>query len=85
MKAAEETKWDILYDQEKKSLFSRLEEFVINIYFSDVFTKAILSVSNIKNGKIFEPGSGGGMASAKFAKDGFDVTCMDLSNRKSVV
>tara|TARA_B100000749_G_scaffold65512_1_gene48789 strand:- start:63 stop:734 length:672 start_codon:yes stop_codon:yes gene_type:complete len=79
MESVEKTKWDILYDEEKKSLFSRLEEFVINIYFSDVFTKAILSVSNIKTGKIFEPGSGGGMASAKFAKDGFDVTCMDLS------
>ena len=74
-----ETKWDALYDTQKKSLFSRLEEFVINVYFSDVFTKAILSVSNIKKGKIFEPGSGGGMASVKFAKEGFDVTCMDLS------
>ena len=79
MKTIEKTKWDILYDQEKKSLFSRLEEFVINAYFSDVFTKAILYVSNIKKGKIFEPGSGGGMASVKFAKEGFDVTCMDLS------
>ena len=74
-----ETKWDALYDTQKKSLFSRLEEFVINVYFSDVFTKAILSVSNIKKGKIFEPGSGGGMASVKFAKEGFDVICMDLS------
>ena len=44
MESVEKTKWDILYDEEKKSLFSRLEEFVINIYFSDVFTKAILSV-----------------------------------------
>ena len=74
-----ETKWDALYDTQKKSLFSRLEEFVINAYFSNVFTKAILSVSNIKTGKIFEPGSGGGMTSVKFAKEGFDVTCMDLS------
>ena len=79
MKILEKTKWDALYDPQKKSLFSRLEEFVINAYFSDVFTKAILSVSNIKKGKIFEPGSGGGMASVKFAKEGFDVTCMDLS------
>ena len=74
-----DAKWDKLYAPEKRSLFAKFEEFVINAYFSDVFTKAILSVSNIKNGKIFEPGSGGGMASAKFAKDGFDVTCMDLS------
>jgi len=79
MKPVEKTKWDILYDPQKKSLFSRLEEFVINVYFSDVFTKAILSVSNIKKGKIFEPGSGGGMACVKFVKEGFDVTCMDLS------
>ena len=79
MKTAEKTKWDILYDPQKKSLFARLEEFVINVYFSDVFTKAILSVSNIKNGKIFEPGSGSGMTCGKFAEKGFDVTCMDLS------
>ena len=29
-----ETKWDILYDPSKKSLFSKLEEFAINNYFS---------------------------------------------------
>jgi ubiquinone/menaquinone biosynthesis C-methylase UbiE len=73
------TKWDALYTPGKRSLFARLEEFVINAYFSDAFTKAILSASNIKKGKIFEPGSGGGMACAKFAKQGFDVTLMDLS------
>ena len=64
MKAAKETKWDKLYDPETKSLFSRLEEFVINTYFSGAFTRAILAASNIKRGKIFEPGSGGGMACA---------------------
>ena len=79
MKTLEKTKWDALYVPQKKSIFSRLEEFVINAYFSNVFTKAILSVSNTKKGKIFEPGSGGGMTSIKFAKEGFDVTCMDLS------
>ena len=79
MKAAKETKWDKLYDPETKSLFSRLEEFVINTYFSGAFTRAILAASNIKRGKIFEPGSGGGMTCAKFAIQGFDVTSMDLS------
>ena len=75
----EETKWDALYDPEKRSIFSKIEEFAINTYFSDAFTKAILSAAGIKTGHIFEPGSGGGMACAKFAKKGFDITSMDLS------
>ena len=75
----EETKWDVLYDPKKRSLFSRIEEFAINAYFSDVFTKAILSAAKIKMGSIFEPGSGGGMACAKFAEKGFEITSMDLS------
>ena len=74
-----ETKWDVLYDPKKRSLFSKIEEFAINTYFSDAFTKIILSVSKIKTGKIFEPGSGGGMACAKFAEKGFEITSMDLS------
>jgi ubiquinone/menaquinone biosynthesis C-methylase UbiE len=73
------TKWDTLYAPGKSSLFARLEEFLINAYFSDIFTKAILSVSNIKKGKIFEPGSGSGMSCVKFVKQGFNVTCLDLS------
>ncbi len=79
VKTMGETKWDILYDPKKKSLFSRIEEFAINTYFSDVFVKAILSASKIKSGKIFEPGSGGGMACAKFAQKGFEIISMDLS------
>jgi len=75
-----ETKWDVLYDPKKRSLFSKIEEFAINTYFSDVFTRVILSVSKIKTGKIFEPGSGGGMACAKFAEKGFEITSMDLSS-----
>mgnify|MGYP001254313152 CR=1 FL=1 len=39
VKTMGETKWDILYDPKKKSLFSRIEEFAINTYFSDVFVK----------------------------------------------
>ena len=74
-----ETKWDVLYDPKKRTLFSKIEEFAINTYFSDAFTKIILSVSKIKTGKIFEPGSGGGMACAKFAEKGFEITSMDLS------
>ena len=75
----EETKWDILYDQKNRSLFSKIEEFAINTYFSNAFTKVILSAAEIKTGNIFEPGSGGGMACAKFAQKGFDITSMDLS------
>ena len=74
-----ETKWDILYNPSKKSLFSKLEEFAINNYFSNAFVKSILSIAKIEKGKIFEPGSGGGMASATLAKKGFNLTCMDLS------
>ena len=74
-----ETKWDSLYDPDNKSLFSKLEELAINTYFSNAFIKAILSASNISKGRIFEPGSGGGMTCAKFAKQGFDITSMDLS------
>jgi len=74
-----ETKWDALYNPEKRSLFSRVEEFAINSYFSDAFTKVILSIAKIQAGSIFEPGSGGGMACAKFAKKGFEITSMDLS------
>ncbi len=74
-----ETKWDVLYDSKKRTLFSKIEEFAINTYFSNIFTNAILSAANIKSGSIFEPGSGGGMACADFAKKGFQVTSMDLS------
>ena len=74
-----ETKWDILYDPNNRTLFSKIEEFAINRYFSNVFMNVILSIANINNGKIFEPGSGGGMACAKFAQKGFDVTSMDIS------
>ena len=74
-----ETKWDILYDTEKRTLFSKIEEFAINTYFSSAFTKAILTAAKIKTGKIFEPGSGGGMACAQLAKKGFEITSMDLS------
>ena len=75
----EETKWDALYDPKKRSLFSKIEEFAINTYFSNAFSKVILSAAKIKTGHIFEPGSGGGMACAKFAQKGFDITSMDLS------
>ena len=75
----EETKWDALYDPKKRSLFSKIEEFAINTYFSNAFSKVILSAAEIKTGHIFEPGSGGGMACAKFAQKGFDITSMDLS------
>tara|TARA_Y100001936_G_scaffold221712_1_gene236970 strand:+ start:2149 stop:2835 length:687 start_codon:yes stop_codon:yes gene_type:complete len=74
-----ETKWDVLYDPKNRSLFSRIEEFAINTYFSDAFVRAILSAAKIKSGKIFEPGSGGGMACAKFAQKGFEIISMDLS------
>ena len=79
MNSDNETKWDILYDPSKKSLFSKIEEFAINTYFSKAFVKSILSISKIKHGKIFEPGSGGGMACAKFAQKGFEIISMDLS------
>jgi len=75
-----ETKWDILYDPSKKSLFSKLEEFAINNYFSNAFVKSILSIAKIEKGRIFEPGSGGGMTCANFAQLGFEVTSMDLSD-----
>ena len=75
----EETKWDVLYDPKKQSLFSKIEEFAINSYFSGAFTRAILSAAQIKTGTVFEPGSGGGMACAKLARQGFEVTSMDLS------
>jgi 2-polyprenyl-3-methyl-5-hydroxy-6-metoxy-1,4-benzoquinol methylase len=75
-----ETKWDILYDPSKKSLFSKLEEFAINNYFSNAFAKFILSITKIEKGKIFEPGSGGGMTCANFAQLGFEIISMDLSN-----
>ena len=72
-------KWDSLYDPEKRSFFSKFEEFLINNYFSKIFTRVILNVSKMGQGEIFEPGSGGGMASATLAKKGFNLTCMDLS------
>src|SRR3989344_5712431 len=73
------TKWDRLYDPQEKSWFSKLEETAINLYFSRVFAKAIMSVANVRYGKIFEPGCGGGMTCAKFAIQGFEITIMDLS------
>ena len=79
MERKKHTKWDTLYDSEHRSLFSKIEESAINNYFSKIFTKAILSSTNLKSGKVFEPGSGGGMASARLASLGFELTCMDLS------
>jgi len=79
LKSENKTKWDKLYDPQEKSWFAKLEETAINLYFSRIFAKAILSVANVKNGKIFEPGCGGGMTCAKFAMQGFDITVMDLS------
>ena len=58
---------------------SKIEELAINNYFSKIFTKAILSSTNLTSGKVFEPGSGGGMASARLASLGFELTCMELS------
>ena len=72
-------KWDSLYDPKERSFFSKFEEFLINNYFSKIFTRVILNVAKMKQGEIFEPGSGGGMASATLAKKGFNLTCMDLS------
>ena len=72
-------KWDSLYDPKERSFFSKFEEFLINNYFSKIFTRVILNVAKMEKGEIFEPGSGGGMASATLAKKGFNLTCMDLS------
>lgn len=79
LESENKTKWDKLYDPQEKSWFAKLEETAINLYFSRIFAKAISSVANIKDGKIFEPGCGGGMTCAKFAMQGFDITVMDLS------
>ena len=73
------TKWDALYDPNEKSWFAKLEEAAINIYFSNAFAKAIRTAANIKQGKILEPGCGGGMTCSKFAIQGFNITMMDLS------
>ena len=80
MNSQNETKWDVLYDPSNRSLFSRIEEFAINSYFSNAFAKSILSIAKISKGKIFEPGSGGGMTCANFAQRGFEITSMDLSD-----
>ena len=78
-KPENKNKWDLLYDPEKKTLFAKLEETAINWYFANAFGKIILSTSGIKSGKIFEPGCGSGMTCAKFARQGYDITMMDLS------
>jgi len=79
MERKKNPKWDDLYNPQHRSLFSKIEEFVINNYFSKIFTNSILTASEKKSGKILEPGAGGGMASATLAKLGFELTCMDLS------
>ena len=79
MERKKNLKWDDLYNPQHRSLFSKIEEFVINNYFSKIFTNSILTASEKKSGKILEPGAGGGMASATLAKLGFELTCMDLS------
>ena len=84
MERVKNLKWDNLYDPKDKSFFSKFEEFLINNYFSKIFTRSILKASKSKSGKIFEPGSGGGMASATLAKQGFELTCMDLSKNALV-
>ena len=75
----------MLYAPKKRSLFAKFEEFLINTYFSGVFTKAILSVSNTKKGKFFEPGSGGGMSCVTLAKQGFDIVELNIKSLKSSV
>lgn len=78
-KPENKNKWDSLYDPEKKTWFAKLEQAAIDWYFAGAFGRAILSVSGIKQGKIFEPGCGSGITCAQFAKQGFDITLMDLS------
>lgn len=79
MKTENRNKWDKHYDPAKKTLIAKLEEFVIDKYFANAFGKAILSTLNIEKGKIFEPGCGSGITCARFAKQGHEITLMDLS------
>lgn len=78
-KPENKNKWDSLYDPKKKTLFAKLEEAAISWYFANAFGKVILSVSGIKNGIVFEPGCGSGITCTLLAKQGFDITLMDLS------
>ena len=45
MERVKNPKWDSLYDAQHKSFFSKFEEFLINNYFSKVFTRSILKAS----------------------------------------
>lgn len=74
-----ENKWDHLYDPNKKTWFTKLEEKAINSYFAQVFVKKILSICDLKNGKILEPGCGSGSISIRLSKYNNDVTLFDLS------
>jgi len=79
IRSKNQNKWDKLYDPEKISLFAKLEEKAINLYFANIFTKKIMSICNIKKGKILEPGCGSGSISLQLAKHDNVVTLFDLS------
>jgi len=75
----QESKWDQLYDPNKKTTIAKLEEKAKKSYFDKVFENSILDAWERKKGSILEPGCGSGTVSAMLAKKGNDVTLLDLS------
>jgi|ETNmetMinimDraft_11_1059920.scaffolds.fasta_scaffold38945_2 2-polyprenyl-3-methyl-5-hydroxy-6-metoxy-1,4-benzoquinol methylase len=74
-KAAE--KWNSYYS--KKSLVSRVIEWIIELYFSRAFEKDFKRITKNLKGKIIEPGCGSGLMSSRLAKQGYEVTVLDIT------
>ena len=70
-------KWDSYYS--KKGILSKIIESFMELYFSRVFERDLKRITKHTKGKIIEPGSGSGIISARLAKQGYDVTILDLS------
>src|SRR3989338_17189 len=70
-------KWDRYYDE--KNWFARMADLVIELYFSKVFENDLKRITNARKGKIIEIGCGGGVMSSRLAKQGYQVSVLDIS------
>lgn len=70
-------KWNSYYS--KKSLTSRLIELIFESYFSGVFENELKRITKNLKGKIIEPGCGSGIVSSRLAKQGYEVTVLDIA------
>ncbi len=70
-------KWDKYYH--KKNWLARMIDVIIEIYFSKVFEKDLKRITKGIKGDIIELGCGSGIMSSRLAKQGYNVSVLDIS------